>query len=123
VTEKCLLALTIKKLCVIIDDKEYTMDEGDMESLMTVTGKGDRWWHNNAVRLHRIDGPAVELVNGRKDWYLNGYLHRTCGPAINKPNGDIFWYLNGSLLFFDEWLAQTIGLTDEEKVMMKLQYG
>jgi hypothetical protein len=108
---------------LIINDKGYKMAEGDMESVLTVDINGDRWWRNNSVRLHRIDGPAVELVSGRKDWYLNGYLHRTCGPAINKPNGDIFWYLHGELLFFDEWLAKTTGLTDEEYVMFKLLYG
>jgi hypothetical protein len=94
-----------------------------MESVMTEYPDGAKVWRLPSRQIHRIDGPAVELVSGHKNWYLNGYLHRTCGPAINKPNGDIFWYLNGELLFFDEWLAQTTGLTDEEKVMMKLQYG
>jgi hypothetical protein len=106
-----------------MDDMQPVMTEGDMQSFMTVDITGDRWWRNKYTRFHRIDGPAVELVCGGKDWYLNGYLHRTCGPAINRPNGDIFWFLNGEELTFDEWLKETTGLTDEEKVMMKLQYG
>jgi hypothetical protein len=30
---------------------------------------------------------------------------------------------SGDRLPFDKWLKQTTGLTDEEKVMMKLRYG
>jgi hypothetical protein len=25
-------------------------------------------------KSHRTDGPAVEMANGRKDWFLNGDL-------------------------------------------------
>jgi hypothetical protein len=76
------------------------MAESDMQSVMTETGAGDRWWRNNFIRLHRIDGPAVELVYGAKSWYLNDGRYT-----------------------FDEWLDKNQELTDEEKVMYKLEYG
>jgi hypothetical protein len=33
------------------------------------------------------------------------------------------WYLHGKHYKFDEWLDQTTGLTDEQKVMYKLEHG
>jgi len=44
---------------------------------------------------HRKDGPAIELADGEKHWYLNGQLHREDGPAIERPNGNKEWYING----------------------------
>lgn len=29
-------------------------------------------WYNQQDQLHRENGPAVELANGYKYWYLNG---------------------------------------------------
>ena len=56
---------------------------------------GTRKYFNNAGKLHRTTGPAVENANGDKFWYQNGILHRTTGPAIEWWNGDKFWYQNG----------------------------
>ena len=33
---------------------------------------GTKWYNYNNGRLHREDGPAIELINGSKSWYLNG---------------------------------------------------
>ena len=54
-------------------------------------------WYNEQRKLHREDGPAVELANGSKAWWLNDKLHREDGPAIEWASGDTFWYLNGKL--------------------------
>lgn len=32
---------------------------------------GDKNWYLN-YRRHRLDGPAVERVNGSKEWWVNG---------------------------------------------------
>ena len=47
--------------------------------------------------LHREgDLPAVELVNGKKEWRLNGLIHREGGlPASISENGDRFWFVHG----------------------------
>ena len=57
---------------------------------------GDRRWYLNG-QLHREDGPAIELANGDKYWRQNGLLHREDGPAVEFPEGTKYWYLNGKL--------------------------
>lgn len=61
------------------------------------------WWING--KLHRTDGPAIEYADGGKDWYINGKLHREDGPAIENSNGIKRWYLNGKLLTEKEFKA------------------
>jgi hypothetical protein len=89
---------------------------------MSIDILGTKVWYLRGY-FHRTDGPAIEHVNGDKQWCLHGANHRDDGPAIERANGTVHWYLNGRFLSFDDWLMQTTGLTDEEKVMMKLQYG
>lgn len=55
---------------------------------------GYKVWYLNGKR-HREDGPAVEYASGYKVWYLNGRCHREDGPALEHPDGSKFWYLNG----------------------------
>jgi hypothetical protein len=61
--------------------------------------------------------------HGHKFWCVDAILHRTDGPAIEWTSGYKDWYLCGSCYTFDEWLDRTTGLTDEEKVMFKLEHG
>jgi hypothetical protein len=79
------------------------------------------WCQHN--KLHRTDGPAIENADGTKAWLLDDDYHRTDGPAIEYTSGSMSWYLRGNSLSFDEWLDRNQTLTDEEKVMFKLQYG
>ena len=58
-----------------------------------VCDSGDKRWYLNG-KLHREDGPAIELANGDKEWWLNGKLHREDGPAIEYADGAKSWYLN-----------------------------
>jgi hypothetical protein len=51
-------------------------------------------WTNAAGEKHRLDGPAIEWLNGGKAWYVNGKLHRLDGPAY-EAWGDKAWYVNG----------------------------
>ena len=50
------------------------------------------WWLNG--NPHRLDGPAVEYGNGTKEWWQYGKLHRTDGPAVERFDGSKRWYLN-----------------------------
>ena len=52
--------------------------------------------------LHRVDGPAVEMDNGDKHWYLNGKLHRIDGPAI-------VWNDTGAENWFQYGVAHRVG--------------
>jgi hypothetical protein len=54
-------------------------------------------WFNKKEQLHREDGPAVEMANGTKEWWINGKLHREDGPAVEMANGTKEWWINGKL--------------------------
>lgn len=46
--------------------------------------------------LHRLDGPAIECMNGTYKWFNNGNLHRIGGPATCYPFLNIYnWYVFG----------------------------
>ena len=49
---------------------------------MSMDEFGNKHWFNENGELHREDGPAVENINGRKEYHINGQLHREDGPAI-----------------------------------------
>ena len=48
-------------------------------------------YRNEKGQYHREDGPAIEFINGSKEWYLNGQLHRLDGPAIEYRDGNKYW--------------------------------
>lgn len=52
-----------------------------------------RWYKNG--KLHRLDGPAIELADGIKEWFKDGKRHRLDGPAIERADGTKEWYKNG----------------------------
>ena len=63
---------------------------------------GSKEWFINRKR-HREDGPAVEFVNGYKAWYINGKRHREDGPAIELADGSKWWFINGKCLPEEEF--------------------
>lgn len=44
----------------------------------------------------RENGLVVEIFNGGRTWWLNGFIHNNHGPAINHPHNKC-WYQNGKL--------------------------
>lgn len=64
----------------------------------TIDEYGTIEYKNSKGQPHRLDGPAVENVDGYKAWYLNGQRHREDGPAIERSYGDKSWYINGEEL-------------------------
>ena len=83
------------------------------ESTLTINENGDKYWRNKKDKLHRIDGPAIEYVEGTNQWYQNGVLHRIDGHAIEYRNGDKSWFYNN--LKFHTKEAFFEALNDEEK--------
>lgn len=79
-------------------------------------------WRNKQGQRHRTDGPAYIDPNGSVSWWIDGKLHRTDGPAIIYVDGSESWWVDGNLYPFIEWCAFST-CTDEEFVLMKLQYG
>ena len=60
-------------------------------------GLGHVRWFNKNWALHRIDGPAIEMKHGRREWYYEGKLHRIDGPAVELGTKYKFWYQMGEL--------------------------
>ena len=54
--------------------------------------------------LHREDGPAIESVDGHKEWRINGKYHREDGPAIIYVNGEKSYYLNNNWLTKQQYI-------------------
>jgi hypothetical protein len=44
---------------------------------------------------HRAGGPAIEWIEGTKEWWLNGKRHRVAGPAYDHQNGYKEWWFDG----------------------------
>ena len=44
------------------------------DSVMTIDKWGTKRWWNLKGQFHRTDGPAVDWINGGKEWYINGKL-------------------------------------------------
>ena len=71
------------------DDRLHRMDGPALETL-----NGDKCWYVEG-REHRVDGPAVERSDGTKEWWVEGRIHRVDGPAIEWEGGDKEWWVNG----------------------------
>ena len=76
-----------------------------------------RWYKYDTSELHRVDGPAVEYVDGYKSYYLNGLLNRTDGPAIERADGTKLYYLNGQGLTKEEWEQRVKPPTCDGKIV------
>jgi len=81
--------------------------------------------------LHtQMYGPMVELEDSswlQKDgwifWYNeHGDVHREDGPASIDRFGECNWYLNNADMPFLEWLDE-INVSDDRKMLLRLQYG
>jgi hypothetical protein len=60
---------------------------------------------------------------GTKYWFLNDKLHRTDGPAIEYATGDKLWYLNDQYYSFNDWLEANTEMSDQQRVMFKLEWS
>ena len=68
---------------------EYIYEHPDFTGCLSNSGNNIACYENG--KRHREDGPAVEDLDGTKDWYLNGQLHRENGPAIVYEDGTKEW--------------------------------
>jgi len=85
------------------DREMYTLHREDGPAVEWVNGAKE-WWVDD--KRHRKDGPAVEHTNGGKSWYINGKRHREDGPAIERASGDKEWWINDKRLTEDEFNAR-----------------
>lgn len=54
---------------MLLADIGYIENVGD-ECILTSTCGNKEYYSNN--KLHRLDGPAIELASGSKYWYYEG---------------------------------------------------
>jgi len=54
-----------------------------------------KMYKNSKGKYHRLDGPALERVDGAKYWYKEGNWHREDGPAVERADGSKIWYKEG----------------------------
>jgi len=71
-----------------------------------VLENGTRHWNNSQWQLHRLDGPAIECADGRKEWWVDGKLHRLDGPAIEYVSGTKVWCIEGVYYTEEEFQAK-----------------
>ncbi len=62
---------------------------------MEVVGNVKIWYISDTK--HRTDGPAAEWTDGTQEWYMHGKRHRLDGPAVISSNGNVEWWLRGKL--------------------------
>jgi hypothetical protein len=63
-----------------------------------INKKGTQLWYDDVTgELHRDDGPAIVVPDGREYWYQHGQLHRDGGPALVDPDVKQEWYQYGKL--------------------------
>jgi hypothetical protein len=69
-----------------------------MESILNIDESGNKIYKNTEYVLHREDGPAIELTDGTKKWYINGELHRKDGAAIEWSDGVREYWVDGKFV-------------------------
>lgn len=52
-------------------------------------------YFNDRGHYHKEDGPAIEWIDGTKEWYNDGKLHRKDGPAIERVHSHNEYWLFG----------------------------
>ena len=66
---------------------------------------GNKWWFLNG-NYHRLDGPATEMVDGTKEWWINGlYVGMVLIPWAKENEIDLD------------------NLTDVDKALIKLVWA
>ena len=80
---------------------KYTDTISGEELYVLISSYGNKYYFKDKrmVIRHRVDGPAIEYVDGTKVWYVNGKSHRIDGPAFEYSDGSKHWYINGVFIF------------------------
>ena len=89
---------------------------------------GNKRWYING-KLHREDGPAIELKSGTKKWLVNNKFHRLDGPAIEWNDGSCEWWINEHMVTKEitTWAKENDididNLTDVDKALIKIVWA
>jgi len=71
------------------------MDQPKMIDKIQIDSLGGITFFDEKGKIHRLKGPADETKRLEEfSWRYNGYKHRLNGPAIEHVNGSKEWWLN-----------------------------
>jgi len=56
---------------------------------------GTKRYLNDEGQHHRLDGPAVEYLDGSKYWYINRISHRNIDPSDKWSDREKYWWFKG----------------------------
>ncbi len=73
------------------------------EYIVKVYEDGGTSWHNKEGKFHRLNGSAVEHIDGYKAYWINGKLHNLEGPAIIYPNGEVEYCIEDIFYTKESW--------------------
>lgn len=60
---------------------------------------GTKIYYNSNNQSNRLDGPAIEYVDGSYDWYKEGSPHRIGGPSFfDTYDNYCEWDVNGKFI-------------------------
>jgi hypothetical protein len=82
-------------------ESNYTDTISGEELYVQISSYGSKFYYKDKKKTihHRVDGPAIEYVDGAKYWSVNGKSHRIDGPAFEYSDGSKHWYINGVFIF------------------------
>jgi hypothetical protein len=72
--------------------------------------------------VEQTDGSYLDNT-GVIQWFNeSGDFHNVTGPACIDTDGNAYWRIHGRSFSFDEWCIE-LNKSDEEKMLLRLQYG
>jgi len=97
-----------------MDPKIRHIEEDGLVYEVRTYPSGNKYWYYKGKR-HRLNGPAVELVNGSKEYYINDKHHRLDGPAVEFVNGYKAYCINDECFkTFEEYKEAVIQIKIKE---------
>jgi len=91
----------------------------ESQSHLIVAQNGDMRWFDDENRLHREDGPAFIWKAGHgivaygHAWCKRGKLHRMDGPAVEIEGKQSEWWVDGRQLTEEEFYRYVDQITGE----------
>lgn len=77
-------------------EEKYTDSDGQVLNLRISDVSETKCYRNSKNQLHRLNGPAIEYLDGSYIWVRNDRNHRIGGPtAYSKFTNYFEWWMNG----------------------------
>lgn len=57
--------------------------------------EGNKYWYDERGQRYRGAGHVIVMRSGTRRWIQGGEHHRTCAPAVKLVSGYNEWWING----------------------------